>query len=350
MDGRKNHSLNWLRTARAILAATVLALLGSAPAMAADPIGETAGQAASGVSSVADQVDHSAATIVQPVASRDVAPAASAQAATQSARSPATRTVRLATSAPRMASTRHSVPASPRVKAGGPTSRTSPATAPAASVTSAAHSFTGSSSAAAKPVTPLGSGLMGTAAGATRPVSQLSSATALAHGGPLPSVAQSLASGSVDGHAASSLALSSGESFSSALMAGHVPAPTVPAWAKTPSGTAGVLAYASSGGASLAGLAASTSTLVSVLASVPASRLVSGPAQSSFRSAPAPPPEPLTGGASPSAAATSGFGFSIFLGLAGLLVLGASSVARRARLAGESCGAPAFALIPERPG
>jgi hypothetical protein len=111
-----------------------------------------------------------------------------------------------------------------------------------------------------------------------------------------------------------------------------------------------VLAYASSGGASFAALAAGTSTLVSVLASVPASRLVSGPAQSSFRSAPASPPEPLTGGASPSSAATSGFGFSIFLGLAGLLVLGASCVARRPRLAGESCGAPAFALIPERPG
>jgi hypothetical protein len=65
-------------------------------------------------------------------------------------------------------------------------------------------------------------------------------------------------------------------------------------------------------------------------------------------SAPSPTPGPLDG-SSPAFAGTPGFGFLIFL-LAGLLVLGAPFAARKLRLAGESCGASAFVLIPERPG
>jgi hypothetical protein len=379
MDGRKDHSLNWLRMARALLAATLLALLGSAPAMAANSIGDTAGQAASGLGSASDQVDNSAATLPHPVQSGGPAAAANAPAATQSAPSPATGSgplttsqsashaptvaTPLPTSAAQVTNASQSVPAPPPVKASGIVGSAPPASAPVqtiaqaappTSVPAAAPNLTGSSSAAVRPVTPLP--VMGTATGASKRVSQLSTTMPLAHGVPLPGVAQPLAgvSGSTGGHTTSAPPRSSADSLPTPV-GGHVPALAVPArvrpnHAKTPSGTGGALAFGASAAASLAGLAATTPTVASRLASTPGSPLVAGAAQRSFPSAPAPAPEPLTGGSSPSSAAAAAVGFLIFLGLAGLLVLGAPSVARRLRLAGESCGASAFVLIPERPG
>jgi hypothetical protein len=103
-------------------------------------------------------------------------------------------------------------------------------------------------------------------------------------------------------------------------------------------------------GPALAGLAA-VSTLT--LGGGPASTFISrtgGPQHSVLPDAPPPAPAPPTGGGSPASADAPGTGFLILLALAGLLSLGAPSVARKLRLAGESCGASAFVLIPERPG
>jgi hypothetical protein len=120
-------------------------------------------------------------------------------------------------------------------------------------------------------------------------------------------------------------------------------------------GTGGVLAYASgalAGGvpalwtaAALTGVPAQTAGSASRL---PDSR--SGAGASTEPSAPSPAPAPAPDGSSPSSAAAAGVGFLIFLGLAGLLLLGGPSAARRMRLAGESYGVSAFVLIPERPG
>jgi hypothetical protein len=71
------------------------------------------------------------------------------------------------------------------------------------------------------------------------------------------------------------------------------------------------------------------------------------------RPAPAAPPEhapPSPGGASPATAAGTGFGFSIFLTLAGLLMLAAPWAKRRLGLASEPWRLAPFVLIPERPG
>jgi hypothetical protein len=70
------------------------------------------------------------------------------------------------------------------------------------------------------------------------------------------------------------------------------------------------------------------------------------------RPAPAAPPEhaPSPGGASPATAAGTGFGLSIFLILAGLLMLAAPWAKRRLGLASEPWRLAPFVLIPERPG
>lgn len=65
------------------------------------------------------------------------------------------------------------------------------------------------------------------------------------------------------------------------------------------------------------------------------------------------PPEhapPSPGGASPATAAGTGSGLSIFLILAGLLMLAAPWAKRRLRLASEPRRLAPFVLIPERPG
>jgi hypothetical protein len=62
------------------------------------------------------------------------------------------------------------------------------------------------------------------------------------------------------------------------------------------------------------------------------------------------PPGPVQGTALPASAAASGFGFSIFLTLAGLLVLGALWAAHRLRLSSELWRLAPVVLIPERPG
>jgi hypothetical protein len=63
-----------------------------------------------------------------------------------------------------------------------------------------------------------------------------------------------------------------------------------------------------------------------------------------------PGPSPGPGGGSAPSGGASGFGFSVFLTLAGLLVLGAPWATRRTRLASESWLVAPFLLMPERPG
>jgi hypothetical protein len=67
---------------------------------------------------------------------------------------------------------------------------------------------------------------------------------------------------------------------------------------------------------------------------------------------PVAPPEhaPSPGGASPATAAGTGFGLSISLILAGLLILAAPWAKRRLGLASEPWRPAPFVLIPERPG
>jgi hypothetical protein len=66
--------------------------------------------------------------------------------------------------------------------------------------------------------------------------------------------------------------------------------------------------------------------------------------------APSPPAPVPVGGFSPEAGSSSGFAFSVFLTLAGLLVLGAPWARRRMRLASEPWPTAPFVLMPERPG
>jgi hypothetical protein len=77
------------------------------------------------------------------------------------------------------------------------------------------------------------------------------------------------------------------------------------------------------------------------------------------RGSPPPPPPPTpssppapapVGGFSPGAGSSSGFAFSVFLTLAGLLALGAPWARRRMRLASKPRPTAPFVLIPERPG
>jgi hypothetical protein len=63
-----------------------------------------------------------------------------------------------------------------------------------------------------------------------------------------------------------------------------------------------------------------------------------------------PAPGPLQGTALPASAAASGFAISIFLTLAGLLVLGALWAARRLRLSSELWRLAPYVLVPDRPG
>jgi hypothetical protein len=69
----------------------------------------------------------------------------------------------------------------------------------------------------------------------------------------------------------------------------------------------------------------------------------------SIPTSPAPAPAPV-GGSTPAGGGASGFGFSVLLTLAGLLVLGAPWAGRRMRLASESWSPAPFLLMPERPG
>jgi hypothetical protein len=83
----------------------------------------------------------------------------------------------------------------------------------------------------------------------------------------------------------------------------------------------------------------------------PSTTMVSGPQGSQPRpSIPfAPAPIPV-GGLFTASGSASGFAFSIFLALAGLLMLGAPWARRRIRLASESWPIAPFVLIAERPG
>jgi hypothetical protein len=56
------------------------------------------------------------------------------------------------------------------------------------------------------------------------------------------------------------------------------------------------------------------------------------------------------GGLSSAAGSSSGFAFSVFLTLAGLLAMGVPWTRRRVRLVSQSCGPEPFLLMPERPG
>jgi hypothetical protein len=138
---------------------------------------------------------------------------------------------------------------------------------------------------------------------------------------------------------------------SAVAYAGHTATPSTVRSAD-PTGLGGTLAYTATA-AGPSGVLAWTAQPALTRVGAPGSIESGGarsPQRSVFPSAPAPTPAPLTGGGSPSSAEAPGSGFLILLGLAGLLLLGAPSVARRLRLAGESWSVPAFVLIPERPG
>jgi hypothetical protein len=73
------------------------------------------------------------------------------------------------------------------------------------------------------------------------------------------------------------------------------------------------------------------------------------PSASSIRIPPA-APSPLPGGSSGAMASAAGMAFSIFLTLAGLLLMGGLAAMRLLRLASEPLRKAPFVLIPERPG
>jgi hypothetical protein len=75
-----------------------------------------------------------------------------------------------------------------------------------------------------------------------------------------------------------------------------------------------------------------------------------GAPSTSDASSPLPAPSPSPGGTLGAVASATGMAFSIFLTLAGLLLIGGSAMTRRLRFASEPWRAAPFVLIPERPG
>jgi hypothetical protein len=379
MDPGSRKSLLWCRAVGAVFLVLALALVG-APAAAADPLAGTVEKAAADTGSAVQKVDQADAQLT-PTASKA---AAAPQAPVAQATVP--RAAQTAPSAPVHAA--GSVAAAPATVVGHasvPPAASAPAVkVPAVPVTQVARTAAGAlapvthaaSNAAAvtQPAAKITTQVNHTAAAVTAPLSKtLGAATtqATAHPGiPAPvsgaiAHARSLAAGGVLSRGSGGGPMGTGSTGGPFAGAGpSAPAPSLGGPATTDltgakaadkgHPTGGVLALAESAPGSrsswLAGLAP-ISSLPLLLSGLQTSHKGGrgGSQGSALPSTPFPAPGPL-GGVSPASAAALGFGFLMFLGLAGLLVLAAPFAARWLRLAGRSLGASAFVLVPERPG
>jgi hypothetical protein len=398
--GSRKSSL-WCRAARAVFLVLALALVGGAPAAVADPLAGSVGKVAGGTGSAVQKVEQAdaqltrapsktvaaaQAPVAQPTPPRQAVSAPSAPV--HAAGSIAATAVRQAPSAPSL----------PAPVTGAPK-------APAAPITQVAHTVAGAiapvthaaskAAAVTPPAAKITTQVTHTAIAVTAPLSAaLGAATTKAAPHPaIPaplsgavaqatsSMGKALSTRSSGGAIANARSLVGGVAFGRSSGGG----PTATAGSGGPFAGAGpsALAPSSLGGPATADLAGakaadrghptggvlalvesalgSRSSWLAGLAPISSLPLLLGGPQMSHKggrggsqgsplpSTPLPAPGPL-GGVSPASAAALGFGLLMLIGLAGLLVLVAPFAARRLRLAGESLGASAFVLIPERPG